>query len=78
MAQTNANAAYAATRFSFEAKFMGTAPGSALTDVATPEATHRSKVNANGTGLKDRAADHPHYNTVAAKTFPPPVMVKNE
>jgi hypothetical protein len=39
MAQTNANAAYAATRFSFEAKFMGTAPEFGFTDATTPEAT---------------------------------------
>jgi hypothetical protein len=78
MAQTNAIAAYAATRFNFAAMFMGTAPEFGFTDATTPEATHRSKVNANGTGLKDRAAVHPHYNTVAVKTFPPPVMVKNE
>lgn len=81
MAQTNANAAYAATTLSLATKSMGTAPCFDVT-FGLPNLSQvlipRLESYQNGGGLKVRAAVHPALQRRTGAFVPAPIMVKNQ
>jgi hypothetical protein len=80
MAQTNANAAYAARTLSLAAKFMGTAPGFDVRPVDPLKNTKLNwKITHNGTGPKRQGRYPSPLKRAHLKNVPShPNMVKNQ